>query len=40
VEISPSSHHSNGFQDVCTLLLACMSTGVGIPKLPTLNIAV
>lgn len=40
MEISPSSPHSKGSQDVFTLLLACMSTEVGIPKLPTLSIAV
>ena len=40
VEISPSNPRSKGSQDAYTLLLAYMSTGVGIPKLPIPSIGV
>ncbi|KAG8043388.1 hypothetical protein GUJ93_ZPchr0458g22618 [Zizania palustris] len=39
VEISLSSPHIKGFQDVCTLQLAYMNIGVGTQKLPTASIA-
>ena len=39
MEISPLSPPFKGFQDVCTLRPACMSTRAGIRKLPTLTIA-